>query len=256
MSYITDVQIDDKTLKEIKKVIGYPIIDEEFSSILNDIDIIDYCVAPSLETYYTFFPQREELSLVVTGGSDIVEIACPENTLGLVRQQFVSQSSTVGGLGNLSQGSFYANPFYTASQVTGQGFSGGSFGTPFRYGSDTIVYQQKFYNESVEGSNKAYYVKYDENTNTLKLKSTIGGTFFIELATFTNDVSKIPLRKRQSFVKHTQALLLEHFANILKLSESELPSSLDSDAMIDKSEKFLEEVLTYWRESSTIPVLR
>lgn len=260
MNYIDNILVSDRFISEIKKVIGYPVINEEFSSILSDDDIKSLVIAPTLETFYTFFPIKQPMEISVSGGELLNEIQCPENTLGLVRAQFVSQSSTIQG--NLMQtGSFYGNPFFSASQVLSQGASAfsagaGRFGTPFKYSFETSTYQRKFYTESIEGSNKAYRINYNENSNTLEVKSSIAGIFYIELALWSNDTDLIPMRRRQYVIKYAQGLLLQHFSGILKLSEADLPSSLDADFLNDKGNELLEEVLTYWREASSFQTMR
>lgn len=260
MNYIDNILVSDQFINEIKKVIGYPVVNEEFSTIVSDDDIKSLIIGPTLETFYTYFPIKQSLEISVSGGELLSEIECPQTTLGLVRAQFVSQSSTIQG--NLMQtGSFYGNPFFSASQVLSQGssaFSAGSgrFGTSFKYSFETSTYQRKFYTESIEGSNKAYRIHYNENNNTLEVKSSIAGIFYIELALWSNDTDLIPMRRRQNVIKYAQGLLLQHFAGILKMTEADLPSSLDADFLNEKGNTLLEEVLTYWREASTFQVMR
>lgn len=255
---IENIEVSEKTLNEIKTIIGYPIINEEFSFIMDDDAIKNYAIAPAMETFFTYFPVITPIEYVVTGGDTVFEVDVPDNTLGIMRQQFVSQSVAAQGASLLQQGMFYGNPFYSGSQVISKGSYGlgGNFGTPFGYGKELFTYQNKFYNKSLEASNKAYYVKFDEVNNKILCKSSIPGVFYFEVGTATNDVEEIPLRRRQAFIKYAQGMLAQKFVDILSLSESDLPSVLDKDALADKAERYIEESLTYFREASSFPVMR
>jgi len=258
MGYIDSIQISEKTLQEIKTVIGYPVIDSEFSAIMTDDQIKQFAIAPALETYFTYFPIAHPVTLPVTGGADIATLDAPENAIGIMRQQFIPQSANVSGGALMQQGMFYGNPFYSSSQVISKGSYGlgGNFGTPFGYGKELFTYQNKFYTESLEASNTAYYVKFNDNENRIECKSSIPGIFYFEIGVFSNDVERIPIRKRQKFIEYAQGKLLKRFAGILLLSESDLPSTLDSSGLNDEGDRLIEAAETYFRESSTIPVIR
>ena len=258
MSYIENIQISEKSFNEIRTVLGFPVIDTEFETIMSNDDIKNYSIAPALETYFTYFPIPFPISIPVTGSSALQQYDAPENTLGIIREQFVPQSSTIGGGSLMQQGMFYGNPFYSSSQVISKGSYGlgGNFGTPFGYGKELFTYQNKFYNKSLEASNKVYYVKFDDENNQILFKANIPGTFYFEIATFSNDVDKIPIRKRQKFIQYAQGLLLKRFSSILALGESDLPSSLDVDYLNSEGDRLIELAEEYFREASSIPVMR
>lgn len=257
-SYISNINISDRTLNEIKKAIGFPVIQDEFSFIMTEEQIKELVIAPALETFYTYFPLMSSMSIASTGSEAVAEADAPENTIFLMRRQFVPQSSALGGASLLQQGMFYGNPFYSASQVLSRGSygSGGNYGTPFSYGNDLNTYQRRFYSESVESSNKVYYIKFDEQTNKVSYKSSIPGTFYFEFGLWSNDTEKIPMHRRQAFIKYAQGLLMKEFANILSFTESDLPVSIDKDYLSDQADKKMEESLQYFREASFIPVMR
>lgn len=258
MSYISNIKISEKTFNEIKSVLGYPVITSEFDDIMTPEHIKEYAIAPAMETYFTYFPVIHSMEYPASGSSALETIEAPDNTLGLLKYQFIPQSSSSGGANLMQQGMFYGNPFYTSSQVVSKGSYGlgGSFGTPFGYEKELFTYQNRFYNKSLESSNKVVFIRYDDNTNSVELKSNLPGVFHIELALFSNDVEVIPIRKRQKFIEYAQGKLLKKFANILKISESDLPSSLDSDYLNDEGDRLIEQAEEYFREASFIPMAR
>jgi len=255
MNRIENIQISEKDLNEIKKCIGFPVITNEFEHIATDEQIKDYSVSPALEEFHRWFPMTIVKEVATSGGA-LIEVPCEENVIGIYKQYFVPSSSCFGNNNSMSQGSFLGNPFASFNQVSYMSQNTRGFGTPYNYEFSQFAYQQRFLSESQEASNSGYYVDYNEYENKLKLKSLISGQFYIELAAVGNDVGKIPFRLRPSFIKYAQSMLLENFAFILGMSESDLPSSLDVDALREKSDTFKEEVLTYWREASISQVLR
>ncbi|MGD9678151.1 MAG: hypothetical protein AB7V16_07280 [Vulcanibacillus sp.] len=255
MTTIENIQISERDLNEIKKAIGYPTITNEFAHIATDEQIKEYSIAPALNEFYRWFPMSIPKEISTSGGS-LIEVECEENVVGIYKQHFVPSTSSFGNLNPMSQGMFLANPFASANQVSYLSQNTRGFGTQFNYEFSQFAYQSRFLSESMEASNSGYYIDYDEYNNKLKVKSLISGVFYIELAAVDNDVGRIPFRLRPSFIKYAQSMLLENFAFILGMSESDLPSSLDVDALREKSDTLKEEVLTYWRESSIGMIMR
>jgi len=252
---LENIQISEKDLNTVKKIIGFPVITNEFDYLITEEHIKDYSIAPALHEFYRWFPMKLAKEYTVTSNGLITE-PCPEMCIGLVTQQFVPNSSASGMGSLLSNGVFPGNPFATANQISIFTQNSRNYGTPYSYENNLFTYQQRFLQESIEASNSGYYVDYNEVENTITLKSLINGVFYIEFAIVGNDVNKIPFRLMPSFIKYSQSLLLENLANILGLSETELPSAIDVDRLIDKSDKLKEEVLPYWREASKSYVMR
>ncbi len=248
MNRIENITVSEKDLGEVKLVIGYPVIDQEFAHVMTDEQIKDYAIAPALQEFYTYFPMVIPKEVPVSSNG-LVEVACEENVIGIYKQYFTALSSTLGS-NMMNQGLFLGNPFASASQINYSSANSRGYGTPYNYDFSLFSYQNRFLSESMEASNSGYYIDYNEIENTLKVKSLVSGTFYIELAAVGNDVSKVPFRLKQSFIKYAQSLLLDRFASILGMSESDLPSSIDVDALREKSTTLKEEVLLYWREAS------
>jgi len=252
---LENIQISDKDFGEIKKVIGYPVVTTEFDYIANAEQIKDYAIAPALHEFYRWFPMKRVLE-IRTSSNGLQEIQCDEDVVGIIGQQFIPASSSFSSGGAMNTGTFLGNPFASANQVSSMGQMSRGFGTPFNYEFSNFQYQNRFLQESIEASNNGYYIDYNEIDNKLIVKSLLSGVFYLELAVVDSDVNKIPFRLKPSFIKYAQSLLLDNFVDILGLSESDLPSTLDIDRLTDKSEKLKEEVLPYWREASRSYVMR
>lgn len=263
MAYIENVSISDKTLIEIKSALGWTLLAQELTYLISDPDIKNYVVAPTLETYYNYFPVIEEFTQYNTASSDLpLPYDAPKNTLGIVRQQFVPISSGIPN-GDPTTNTFgiYANPWASSSSVysaNGAWPGGGSrYGTPYDYGSNNNIYQSKFFQKSLEQVNKAYFVRYDELENKLYLKSDTSGRFYIQFATFNPSWEEgVILRQRQYAIKYAQGLFLTKIAQILSLTRSELPSEIDTQTLREEGKEMMEEVVTYWRDVSTIATAR
>jgi hypothetical protein len=260
MAYIGNILVSDRTLNEIKMAIGYPVIKDEFKFIMDDDQIKELVIAPSLETYFQYFPILERIVINIGGGMSTGEYPTPTETLGVIRSQFVPQTNTI--FSNLNNNNFYANPFATANSVLsigGRGGSGGGygrFGTPNTYGSDLFNYQNRFLVDAQEAMNRVWYLQYDEQQNKVFYKSVTPGTFYFELAKWSRDVETVPIQKRQSFINYTRGMLKKSFANILGMTEGDLPVSIDVDNLNDEGDRLIENEINYWREASSIPMMR
>lgn len=263
MAYIENVSVSDKTLTEIKSAIGWTLIGQELSFLIADNDIKNYVVAPTLETYYNYFPIIQEFTQYNTASSDLpLPYDAPKNTLGVVRQQFVPISSGIPN-GDPTTNTFgiYANPWASQSAVysANGAWPGGAarYGTPYDYGSNNNIYQSKFFQKSLEQVNKAYYIRYDELENKLYLKSDTSGRFYIQFATFNPSWEDgVMLRQRQYAIKYAQGLFLTKIAQVLSLTRSELPSEIDAPTLKEDGKEMMEEVLQYWQNSSSMPAMR
>lgn len=252
---IENIEISEKDFNEIKKCIGYPVITDEFNYIITDEQIKEYSIAPALNEFYRWFPIIIQKAIPVSGGA-LIEYECEDTVVGIFKNQFVPATSSYGTAQTMINGLFLMNPFASANQVSYPSQNTRGFGTPYNYDFSQFAYQNRFLTESQEAMNSGQFVYYDEINNKIQLKSLLSGVFYLELASVSNSVNKIPFRLRPSFIKYAQSLLLENFAFILGLSETELPSSIDIDTLREKSDNYKEEVLTYWREASTGYVLR
>lgn len=253
---LDNLTVTNKTLKEIKAAVGGTLLADEEAFVMSDADIKDYVIAPALETFLTYFPIVKELTVPMSGGPELKSINAPEGTLGVLRQQFIPNSSSVNNLSDpMQSGIFFGNPFASSFNVlsVGSGVGVASRGTPYDYGAASYMYQNRFMQKSIEASNKAYYIRYDEKDNKLTLKTSIAGYFYIRFALVDQDVDYcLGTRRRQTFIRYAQGLLKTRYADIFELSRTELPNSFDADTLRSKGEEAMEKELEYWRESAQV----
>jgi hypothetical protein len=256
-----DVEISDLFYNQIMSTIGYPVIDDTiFAHLMTRQQVIDTVIKPSLFDFSTFFPDQEQHIVSVSGGGGLGYLTATDFSdlvFAIANYKFVSSSSTWQNSGLMSQGSFYNNPFYSAAQVVSTGGSTSSrYGTPYGYGHENNIYQGRFYQKSVENMNKVYYAKWKPKDRQVEYKSSIAGTFEINLAVMNTNVDDIDPRWQRSFLKYTQGMLRVQLSNILSLSQSDLPVSIDTDSLRQVGDEMIEKEKTYWSEAGSFTVKR
>lgn len=256
-----EVEISDLHYNQIMATIGFPVIDDTiFSHLMTKDQVIDYVIKPALYDFSTYFPEQEQHIIPVSGGGGIGNLLTTdigEKAFAIANYKFVPSSSTWQNSGLMSNGTFYDNPFYSAAQVVSiGGYSVSRYGTPFPYGHDSIIYQNRFFQKSLESMNKVYYAKWKSREREVEYKSTIAGTFEINLALLHTNVDEIDPRWQQSFIKYVQGKLRIQLSNILALSQSDLPVQIDTDTLQSKGEELVNDQLQYWREASSFSVKR
>jgi hypothetical protein len=264
---IENIQINDPDYHSVLAGIGYPALDEDsIYTIISKEQIEELIIEPSLEDYYKFFPVRSTIDVSSAGSGAVNSFDCTTISgvitpiIGIIKMQFISQTSSTPGQSIMDAGSFYQNPFFSASQIYSMGGSnfgvGSTYGTPYGYGQESIVYLKRFFAKSIESSNKVYWYKFDKNRNLLYYKSNISGRFVFDVASVDPNIDNIQFDKKRSFLNYCKGKLKCHVAETLSLIELDLPATLNADALQDKGEKLIEDELTYWRESSSFFGLR
>jgi hypothetical protein len=253
--------INDSTYNQILTAIGFPVVDQDtINYLLTKDQIKDYVIKPALVEFSTYFPQRQEISIPVSGTNGVAyyNTDISDKAFSMYYYKFSPASTTTGNGGIMNQGSFYANPFYSASQVLSIGGAGSAsgYGTPYPRGREQILYQQKFYQKSIETANRVYYAKWDDQNRRLEIKSSLTGSFEIILALINTDVEDIEYNRRQSFIRYCKGALKLQFAEILGLSQTDLPVSIETSDLKDDGKELMEKELEYWREASLFPVMR
>lgn len=246
MGYMV-AQCTEAFLNSVKQGIGYPIITDEFSFAFKDTDIINLIISPCLETFHNFFPKQKIIDISVGGGVEGF-IDAPDNTLGIIHYDFVDNTS---GASNLNSG----NPFFTASQVSSF-TSSYNYGTPFSYGKNLHSYQNVFYNKSMKQMNKVFYVKYNEDEDKIYYKSTLSGILNIIVGVYDPVVANIPKRLQRHFGNYCIGTLMCRFAEIMNLTDTDLPLAINTDDLRDNGIDKIEVEMEYFRNNSTYAIMR
>lgn len=249
-TYLENFAVSDSFLSKVKESIGYPLVDEEtLNELFTDDWIKENICGREAETFFNFFPLVVNVPINVSGTAE-VSVEAPSNCLGIVHSAFVESG---GGNNNLMSG----NPFFTSSIVSVSSSIARNYGSPYDFNSWMFSSsQQQFFNKALQNSNKSFYAYFDEIHHKLIAKSTLPGTVSIDAGCYAESVDMIPKRLRTKYLELCQASLAIKFASALRMQNSDLPLSIDVDAIYDTyTDK--KDVLTEWMQAnSTYCIMR
>ena len=249
-TYISNFNVTDDFLAQVKESIGYPMVDDDtLSEIFTDEFIKDKICGREAETFFNFFPLVVNIAVPVSASNE-VSVDSPKNSLGIIHTSFVESG---GGSGNLMSG----NPFYTSSITSISSSTMRNYGTPFDWSSYFFSSsQQRFFNNALNNSNKSFYAYFDEINSKIVVKSTLVGTVSVDVGVYGESEESIPRRLRIKFLELCQSALGMKFASILKLQNSDLPLSFDVDTIFDENKDKHDELLEWCKLNSTYCIMR
>ena len=249
-TYLENFQISNSFLERVKESIGYPLVDNEtINELFTDDWIRENICGREAEIFFNFFPLVVNVPINVSGTAE-VSVEAPSNCLGIVHSAFVESG---GGDMNLMSG----NPFYTSSIVSVSSGVARNYGTPFDWNSYYYsASQQRFFNQALQNSNKSFYAYFDEVNNRLVAKSTLVGTISVDAGCYAESVDMIPKRLRVKYLELCQTALGVKFASILKMQNSDLPFSIDTDAIYDTNFDAHEKLVEWCQNNSTYCIMR
>ena len=249
-TYLENFSVSDSFLSKVKESIGYPLVDEEtLNELFTDDWIRENICAREAEQFFNFFPLVVNVPINVSGTAE-VSVDAPSNCLGIVHSAFVESG---GGNNNLMSG----NPFFTSSIVSVSSSIARNYGTPYDYSS--FYYsssQQQFFNKALQNSNKSFYAYFDEVHHKLIAKSTLTGTISIDAGCYAESVDMIPKRLRVKYLELCQASLAIKFASTLRMQNSDLPLSIDVDAIYDTYTDKKDALIEWMQTNSTYCIMR
>ena len=249
-TYLNNFSVSDSFLERVKESIGYPLVDTDtIGELFSDDWIKENICGRNAEIFFNYFPLVTNIGINVNGTME-VSVDSPKNTLGIVHSAFVESG---GGNMNLMSG----NPFFTSSIVSVSSSIARNYGTAFDWNSYFYSSsQQQFFNKALQNSNKSFYAYYDEVHNKLIAKSTLPGTVSIDVGLYGESEESIPKRLRVKYLELCQASLAIKFASTLRMQNSDLPLSIDVDAIYDTyTDK--KDALTIWmQQNSTYCIMR
>lgn len=248
-TYLENFSVSDSFLSKVKESIGYPLVDADtLSELFDDNWIKENICGRNAEIFFNYFPLVTNIGVNVNGTSE-VSIDSPKNTLGIVHSAFVES----GGSGNLMSG----NPFYTSTITSISSSSMRNYGCPFDFNSYFYSSsQQKFFNQALQNSNKAFYAYFDELNEKIVVKSTLVGTVSVDVGLYGESEESIPKRLRVKYLELCQASLAMRFAETLKMQNSDLPLSIDTDSIFDLNKDRYDELKEWMQNNSTYCIMR
>ena len=249
-TYLENFAVSDSFLSKVKESIGYPLVDADtLSELFTDDWIKENICAREAEQFFNFFPLVVNVPINVSGTAE-VSVEAPKNTLGIVHSAFVESG---GGNNNLMSG----NPFFTSSIVSVSSSIARNYGSPFDWNSFYYsASQQQFFNKALQNSNKSFYAYFDEIHHKLIAKSTLPGTVSIDAGCYAESVDMIPKRLRTKYLELCQSALGVKFASILKMQNSDLPLSIDTDSIYDINFDAHEKLVEWCQANSTYCIMR
>lgn len=249
-TYLENFSVSDSFLNKVKESIGYPLVDEEtLNELFTDDWIRENICGREAETFFNFFPLVVNVPINVNGTAE-VSVDAPLNCIGVVHSAFVESG---GGNNNLMSG----NPFYVSSIVSVSSSVARNYGTPFDYNSYYYSSsQQNFFNKALQNSNKSFYAYFDEIHEKIVAKSTLVGTVSVDCGCYAESVDMIPRRLRTKYLELCQTALGVKFASILKMQNSDLPLSIDTDAIYDTNFDAHEKLVEWCQANSTYCIMR
>lgn len=250
MTYLENFSVSDSFLSKVKESIGYPLVDADtLSELFDDNWIKENICARNAEIFFNYFPLVTNIGINVNGTSE-VSVDSPKNTLGIVHSAFVESG---GGNMNLISG----NPFYSSSIVSVSSSIARNYGSPFDYNSYFYSSsQQQFFNKALQNSNKSFYAYYDEVHDRIVAKSTLVGTVSVDVGLYGESEESIPKRLRVKYLELCQASLAMRFAETLKMQNSDLPLSIDTDSIFDLNKDRYDELRKWMQNNSTYCIMR
>lgn len=249
-TYLENFAVSDSFLSKVKESIGYPLVDTQtIAELFTDDWIKENICGREAETFFNFFPLVVNVPINVSGTAE-VSVEAPSNCLGIVHSAFVESG---GGNNNLMSG----NPFYTSSIVSVSSSIARNYGSPFDWNSYYYsASQQQFFNKALQNSNKSFYAYFDEIHHKLIAKSTLTGTVSIDAGCYAESVDMIPKRLRVKYLELCQTALGVKFASILKMQNSDLPLSIDTDTIYDTNFDAHEKLVEWCQANSTYCIMR
>lgn len=249
-TYLENFTVSDNFLNQVKESIGYPLVDTDtIGELFDDNWIKNNVCAREAEVFFTYFPLVTNIGVQVSTPNE-VSVDAPPRTLGIVHSAFVEGGN---GGGNLMSG----NPFYTSSITSISSSSWRNYGTPFDLNS--YMYsssQQQFFNKALQNSNKAFYAWYDSVNDKVVCKSTLIGVVSVDVGVYGESEESIPKRLRMKYLELCQASLGRKFAEILRLQNSDLPLSIDTDSIMDLNDERYKDLITWMQQNSTYCIMR
>ena len=249
-TYLENFAVSDSFLSKVKESIGYPLVDTDtLSELFDDNWIKENICGRNAEIFFNYFPLVTNIGVNVSGTAE-VSVDSPKNTLGIVHSAFVESG---GGNNNLMSG----NPFFTSSIVSVSSSIARNYGTAFDWNSYFYSSsQQQFFNKALQNSNKSFYAYFDELNEKIVCKSTLVGTISVDVGIYGESEESIPKRLRVKYLELCQVSLAIKFASTLRMQNSDLPLSIDVDAIYDTYTDKKDALIKWMQQNSTYCIMR
>lgn len=241
--------IDKQYLNQIKSVIGYP---KTENIILTDDEITEICVGPALKDYFRKFPLVVDQSFTMIGETTI---DFPDDqTYGIVD----IRACDVGGVLPGQGGSFWDVLAY--QQIAGASFKkySGAYGIK-GYNPSNLIETKELYRMKLRSYQNTYTtIKFHIYPNDKKvvIYFSVTSVANISWAKFSNDFGDVLYQHINEVLDLAKANILLHLADSgSMLTDTQLETTINSDALKDRAEKLRDGVMTKWNDIPSIVYL-
>ena len=238
------IQIDDINFNLIKKRLAYPQIDALY---LEDDQIKDLCILPSLRKYFIKFPIKEEYSQPIGGE---VKLKFPdENTFGVIDCRIVDAGMAIG-----TGGSFWDLVLaqkHNVSPATGSG----SYGVK-GYNPNGLQYVREYSRQNAKTQQNLYTTnkfRVNKHKRQLTAYSSISGKLNVIWAKFSYNFDDVRYEHIDDVISLCQAeylMMLADSAGIMVNSTLEV--SINFDWLKEKAQELFNKVEEKWNAISDV----
>lgn len=244
MSIIKLVHIDDNSLNQVKKYVGFPTIDK---ILLDDDQIKEFAVQPALYEYFQKFPleRREQLQVLQDFSFDF-----PDDVFGVVDARIVGKTQRGQGNSDFWQLVRFNSQFFRSPNLR-------YIKPRYNYGGLQYQYidQHAVLNSLQNLETFKIYTNYPERK--IEGYSNISTSLFIIWAVESYRFDDVKPTQKFNVIKLAAAYLMEYLVNIGSImSDNEVTRYLNIDALKSRMEELRSEVLDVWKEIPDIILFR
>jgi hypothetical protein len=245
------ITISDVYLRQIKKVVAFPSIQE---LLFTDDEIKEFAVFPAMQDYFIKFPIKQRSQYATSGSTEAIFNFIDVNTYGVVDAR-VTDVGIVNGTGNSFLDLVYFQQL-NGGALTGSG--SGAYGIK-GYNPSNMIQTRDMARAAYRSYQNTYStLRYDVDVENrqVKIYSSVAGYINITWAKFSDNFEAIRYQRKFDVVKLAQAYMLAHFADTFdKLSDSALDMSINVEAIKTRSQELKTEVKELWDLFSDVIVL-
>ena len=241
------VIISDDLFNEVRSIVGYPIISDEFE--IDRDNILKLCVLPAMRDYYTFFPKLNVQEYSFQGD---FSINFPESAIGVVDVR--QQSSQSAALGSTSS-AFNNNKLFSPQR----GFFQSGFANNDYYDLKDTQWLSVAVSNSYDRllSNPQFIIDHSARTLSGNVGNTYGSaTIRVKWAIFSFDFGEIPFRRINEVVRLSQSNLLSYIFLLRSQAPGTGDEEINVDNFEDKAKDLKDEVMELWRNRTKVSIIR
>lgn len=248
IDFSDSVLIDEKWLRQIKTIIGFPRIAK---LILTDDEIKELCIEPALGEYFKKFPKRDVFEQWVNRDT-VYTIPFPHDFIfGVLDAKITDRrTATVG-----SQSSFWELikfQQFGGSNITLYGVKGFN-PNALRQANITQFQGLNAYRKTC----KTEFLDISMEDREVRVYTNQEGTLQIDWALYSNNFDDVKYQQVKNVIKLAQCYLLRQASDMTSLMEdSGLEIAMHPDVMKTRSDELEEKVFTEWNDIADMVILK